>query len=79
MKESLFDLDGDPGVEREWQDVCRRNIPGNPKCVINWIRMHMKNYPSYYQRKASEARAIFHENGITGYDDDFYRLILSGT
>lgn len=77
MKECLFDLDGDPGVEREWQDVCRLNIPRNPQYVISWICAHMKNNPSYYQKKALEAREIFHKNNITKFDDVLCKMILN--
>lgn len=77
MKESLFDLDGDPGVEREWQNVCETNIHRNPQNVISWICTHMKNNPPYYQKKALEAREIFHKNNITTYDDVLGKMILN--
>ena len=78
MKENLFNLDADPEVEREWQDVCKTNVPRNPQCVIDWIRAYMKNNPAYYKKKVLEARKIFQENSITGYDEIFRNLILSG-
>ena len=64
MKENLFNLDADPVIEREWQDVCRTNVPGNPQCVIDWIRAYMNNNPAYYKKKVLEAQNIFKENGI---------------
>lgn len=47
MNENLFDLNADPVVEREWQDVCRANIPRNPQCVVDWIRAYMNNNLAY--------------------------------
>ena len=51
MKENLFNLDADPAIEHEWQDVCRTNVPGNPQCVIDWIlRAYINNNLAYYKR-----------------------------
>ena len=78
MKENLFNLDADPAIEREWQDVCRTNVPGNPQCVIDWIRAYMNNNLAYYKKKVLEAQNIFKENGITGYEDALKNLFLNG-
>jgi len=78
MNENLFDLNADPVVEREWQDVCRANIPRNPQCVIDWIRAYMNNNLAYYMKKVLEAQNIFKENGITGYEDALKNLFLNG-
>ena len=78
MKENLFNLDADHVIEREWQDVCRTNVPGNPQCVIDWIRAYMNNNLAYYKKKVLEAQNIFKENGITGYEDALKNLFLNG-
>ena len=38
----------------------------------------MNNNLAYYKKKVLEAQNIFKENGITGYDEIFRNLILSG-